>query len=184
MASSRLAFAIICAGALLWVYGFTSLVYFSSRKILPRRGTSVVLLFLSSLMCSLYVLCLSLMNPLSIMGTSFFLFLIPPCCIGSGIFKRLDTLETAGACSRALLESAALGGLLIAVSLLREPLGMGSVSFPGGVEGMVEISGGGHEGFFPIRIFAVSAGGLLILGYAVALFRYFRAFHGGTEENR
>lgn len=184
MASSRLAFALICAGALIWVYGFTSLVYFSSKKIMPQRGKAVILLFLSSLVCGVYVLCLSFISPLLIMGTGFFLFLVPPCCIGSGVFKRLESLDPAGAFSRSLQESLVLGGLIAALSLIREPLGMGSISFPGGVRGIVEISGGEYGGFFPVRIFAVSGGGLLILGYGVSLFRYFRSFHTGGEGNK
>jgi hypothetical protein len=183
LASSRLAFALVCAGALLWVYGFTSLVYFSSKKIMPRRGKPVILLFLSSLVCGIYVLCLFLINPLLVMGTCFFLFLVPPCCMGSGIFKRLESLDPAEAFSRSLLESMVPGGLIIALSLIREPLGMGSISFPGGIRGIVEISGGEYGGGFPVRIFAVSGGGLLLFGYGVALFRYFRA-HAGTEESK
>jgi hypothetical protein len=184
MASSRLAFAVICAGALIWVYGFTSLVYFSSQKIMPQKGKPVILLFLSALVCSIYMLCLFLINPLLIMGTCFFLFLVPPCCIGSGVFQRLESLAPGEAFSRALLESLVPGGLTVAMSLIREPLGLGSISFPGGAQGIVEISGGDYEGFFPVRIFAASGGGLLILGYGVSLFRYFRGFHAGTEENQ
>jgi hypothetical protein len=185
MASSRLAFAIICTGALIWVYGFTSLIYFSSQKLMPRRGKSVILLFLSSFVCGIYILCISFVNPLTIMGTCFFLFLVPPSGIGSGIFKRLEGLTTGEVFSRSLLEALVLGGIIIAMSLIREPLGLGSISFPGGVQGIVEISGE-YEGFFPVRIFAVSGGGLLILGYGVSLFRYFRGFHTniGTEENQ
>jgi hypothetical protein len=183
MASSRLAFGIICVGALLWVYGLTSLLYFSSFKIMPQGGKSIILLFLSALVCSIYVLCLSLVNPLLTMETCFFLVLVPPCCVGSGLFKRLESLALGEAFSRSLLESLALGGIIIALSLIREPLGMGSVSFPGGAGGIVEIPGGDYEGGGPVRIFAVSGGGLLILGYGVSLFRYFRGFHTRGEEN-
>jgi hypothetical protein len=182
MASSRLAFALICAGALIWVYGFTSLIYFSSKRIMPQRGKSVILLFLSSLVCGIYVLSLFFVGPLLVMRTCFFFFLVPPCCIGSGVFKRLESMDQAEAFFRSLQESLVLGGLIIALSLVREPLGMGSISFPGGVQGILEISGSG--GFFPVRIFAVSAGGLLILGYGISLFRYFRGFHTGGEENK
>jgi hypothetical protein len=182
LASSRLAFALVCAGALLWVYGLTSLVYFSSKKIMPQGGKPVILLFLSSLVCGIYALCLFLISPLLVMGTFFFLFLVPPCCVGSGVFKRLESLDLAEAFSRSILESLVLGGLIIALSLIREPLGMGSISFPGGIQGIVEISG--HGSFFPVRIFAVSGGGLLLFGYGVSLFRYFRAFYTGAEESK
>ncbi|MDR1863195.1 MAG: hypothetical protein LBQ67_04655 [Treponema sp.] len=183
-ASSRLAFAIICAGALIWVYGLTSLVYCSSQKIMPLKGKPIILLFLSSFVCSIYILCMFLINPLMIMGTCFFLLLVPPCCMGSGIFTGLASLTIEEVFFRSLLESLVLGGLIIAMSLIREPLGLGSVSFPGGAQGMIELTSGDYEGFFPIRIFAISAGALLILGYGVSLFRYFRGFHTKTEDNQ
>jgi hypothetical protein len=182
LASSRLAFAIICVGALLWVYGITSLIYFSGQSIMPKKGKPVILLFLSGFVCSIFALLLGFINPLVIMGTGFFLILIPPCCIGSGIFERFQSMDLGAAVSQALLEGAVLGGLVIAMALIREPLGLGSISFPGGAQGLVEIFGE-DGGFFPIRIFSVSSGAFLILGYGVALFRYVRGFnaHGGNQ---
>jgi hypothetical protein len=182
LASTRLAFAIICAGALLWVYGLTALVYFSGQRLMPKKGKPVILLFLSSLICSIYILLIGFLNPLLIMGTGFFLILVPPCCIGAGLFERLKSMDLGEAVSRSLLEGVVLGGMIIAVALVREPLGLGSVSFPGGAQGLVEIFGGEGESFFPIRVFSVSAGGFFILGYGVALFRYFRGVYTNIED--
>jgi len=176
LASSRLAFAILCGGALLWVYCLTALVYYSCWKFLPKKGKIIILLFLSTLICNLYLLLISLLNPLLAAGSWFFLVFIPPCCIGSDRFERLNALDIRECLPRVFLEAGCLGLLIIAISLIREPLGMGSLSFPGGIWGITEVFNPEEdgEGFFPIRLLSVSAGGLLILGFVVAVFRFFR----------
>jgi hypothetical protein len=142
---------------------------------MPKKGKTIILLFLLSLICSIYILFGFLLNPLLTLGTWFFLALIPPICIGSGIFEDLEGLELDESIPRVLLEALSLALLIIALSLIREPLGMGSLSFPGGPGGIVEFfNNDDGEGFFPIRVLSVSSGGLLLLGYIVALFHRFR----------
>ena len=179
MASSRLAFAIFCTGALLWTYCLTALAYYSGKKIMPKKGKFIILLFLSSFICSVYLLIISFLNPLLVSITWFFVVLVPPCCIGSGLFENLGTQDMGEIITRVSQEAASLGLVIIAISLIREPIGFGSLSFPGGVWGIVEIfsSKEGGEGFFPIRLLSASAGGLLILGFGVAVYRYFRSQH-------
>ena len=184
LASTRFAFAIVCTGALLWVYGLTALVFSCARPVLPGRGKTAVLLFLSSLLCGLFMLLIGLINPLIIMGTGFFLLLIPPCCLGSGFFEASGSEYPIEVFSRALLEAIVLGLLILAVALIREPLGMGTLSFPGGVEGIVELFILGESGsFIPVRILSMSAGGLLLLGYGIAVFRYLRERNGNIPRN-
>ena len=185
MASSRLAFAIFCAGAIFWVYGLTALVFFSARRFMSKKGKIIILLFLSSLICNMYLLLMSFLNPLLVAATWFFLVLVPPCCVGSGLFQLPETYDSADIQPRVWQEAACLALLIIAVSLIREPLGMGSLSFPGGAFGIVEIFSPdeGGEGFFPIRLLSVSGGGLLILGLGAAIFRYFRSQQSVTEDD-
>ena len=183
MASSRFAFALVCAGALLWVYGFTALIYSGARSILPSKGRIVVLLFLSAFFSGLYALLTSFLNPLLIMACSFFLFLIPPWCLGSGFFESAESADPIETVSRALLEAFIFASIIIAFSLIREPLGMGTISIPGGAQGIAEIFGSRDaDAFVPVRILSVSSGGLLLLGYGTALYRYFREKYSGTSE--
>jgi hypothetical protein len=175
MASSRLAFAIFCTGALLWVYCLSTLIFFAAKNIMPKKGKVVILLFLVSLVCSIYVLFGFLLNPLLTLGSWFFLILIPPVCIGSGIFADLEGIELDESIPRVFLEALSMSLLIIGLALIREPLGMGSLSFPGGPGGIVEFfSADSGEGFLPIRVLSVSSGGLLLLGYIVALFYHYR----------
>jgi hypothetical protein len=94
-------------------------------------------------------------------------------CTGSGLFERINSLEIDRAVSRAVGEAAVLGLLIIAFSLIREPLGYFSLSLPGGVQGIVKIFSLDGETLLPVRIIAGSAGALLLLGYGVGLYRYF-----------
>jgi len=184
MASSRFSFAIVCAGALIWVYGLTALVFSSAREIIPLRGRMIILLFLSAFFCGIFMLLAGMINPLLILGTVFFLVLVPPCCLGSRFFEASGSKAPGEVFPRALLEAIVLAGLILALALIREPLGMGTLSFPGGIQGIVEIFEV-REGnkFVPIRFLSASAGGLLLLGYGIALFRYFRERSGNIPRN-
>jgi len=183
MASVRLSFALICGGALIWVFGLTVLSYSCASSILPTKGRMVILLFLSSFFCGIFVILTSLINPLLIMGTFFFLVLVPPWCMSTGFFEALESLDPFEAISRALLEAAVFSGIIIAISLIREPFGMGTLSIPGSSQGIMEIyKGQNAETFLPGRILSISAGGLLLLGYIIALYRYFRNRSGNVSE--
>ena len=175
MASGKFAFALVCSGALIWVYGLTALIFSCARKIMPFRGKKVILLFLSTFLCGIFMLILYLLNPLLILGTFFFLLLIPPCCMGSGFFETVEPVDIAESVSRALLEAVILSAIILALAIVREPLGMGTLSLPGGLNGIVDFFDNREtDAFVPARILSVSAGGLLLLGYGTALYRYFR----------
>ena len=212
VASTRFALAIFCAGALLWDYGFTALIFYSGRRYMPKKGRFIILLFLSSLVLSIYILIMSFLNPLLLAGAWFILVLIPPSCAGSGLFNvpgipaevpgpdrspagqkgqamrgsSLDAQDTAELIPRVWQEAACLALLVIAISLIREPLGMGTLSFPGGAWGIMELLRFGEdgEGFFPVKLLSVSAGGLLLLGFGVAVFRYVRTQQSLEEDDQ
>jgi hypothetical protein len=60
---------------------------------------------------------------------------------------------------------------------------MGTLSIPGSVHGIMEIyEGQSARTFLPGRILSISAGGLLLFGYIIALYRYFRDRSGNVSE--
>jgi hypothetical protein len=183
MASGRLAYALVAAGALIWIYGLSTLAAFPCRRFFPRRGKTQVLVFLSALAGSVYLLFLCFISPVLGMETFFFVSLTPLLCISSGLFDRIYDLAVDEAVFRAFAEAAVLGGLVIAFSLIREPLGYFCLSLPGGIHGIVKIVSSGEAAFLPIRIIAGSAGALFLLGYGVGLHRYFRNQRGPLENN-
>jgi hypothetical protein len=171
-----LAFALVACVALLWVYGLTVLTAFVAKPILPKRGTKVIFLFLSSLMGSLFLLVLWLISPLLALGSAFIILLCPVYCMGSEIFAHLASETLERALVKTLIDAAILGFLIIAFALIREPLGFMSLSLPVGEgPGMAELfKDDDGTSLFPIRILASAGGAFLLLGYGVALFHHLR----------
>ncbi|AEF84509.1 putative membrane protein [Treponema primitia ZAS-2] len=174
IASARLAFAITAAGALIWVYGIAALVAAFAKPILPLKGRDIVWVFLSSFLSSIYLMLFYFISPYLAMETLFIIILVPLSFIGSGVCRRIADIEPEEAITKSLIEALVLGGLFIAMALIREPLGFGSLSLPGGSQGIVELFRLGDDLYFPISIIVGSSGGLLLLGYGLALFRRFK----------
>ncbi|MDR1586622.1 MAG: hypothetical protein LBS57_04115 [Treponema sp.] len=183
MASARLAYALLAAGALLWVYGLSVLAAHPGALIFPKKGKNLILVFLSSFVGSVYLLLLWFLSPLMGMEVFFFVSLTPLFCIGSGLFDRIKSMDIGDSVSRALSEAAIPGLLVILLSIVREPLGFFSLSLPGGVQGIVLLFSFQGESFLPVRIIASSAGALLLLGYGTCLYRWLRSVNSPKEEN-
>ena len=172
LASVRFAFALFCTGALIWVYALTVLIYSKSGKLMPVQGQKLILLFLSTFLCGIFIFIFSFINPLVVYRTAYILLLIPPIFIGSGLAEASKTVDPIKAFSKALLEAAVLSGIILGIALIREPLGMGTISFPAGVSGITETKG--ESGFVPLGILSVSAGGIMLFGYLLALYRFLK----------
>ena len=187
MASGRFAFAVACSTTLVWVYVLTALVFYAARPVMPSSGRNLILLFLSSFLCGLFVLLVSLINPLLIMNTTFFLLLIPPFCLSTGFFETIEPTDLFDTVIRALFEAVSLAGIILAFALVREPLGLGTLSIPSAAHGIRELFNREDSNtIIPAQIISVSSGGLLLLGYGTALYRYVRenyaeAFRGDNN---
>ncbi|MHB9291521.1 hypothetical protein Holit_00598 [Hollandina sp. SP2] len=183
IASSRFAFALVACVGLLWVYGLTGLTAFLAKPILPKQGVRVILLFLSSLIGSLFLLLLWLMSPLLALGSAFIILLCPVYCMGSEIFAHLASETLERVLVKTLIDAAILGFLIMVFALIREPLGFMTLSLPVGKgQGMVELlKDEDGTSLFPIRVLASAGGALLLLGYGAALFRYLRKPYSKEE---
>ena len=183
MASDRLAHAITVTGALVWVYGLSSLAAYAGERILPRRGRTVLLAFLTSFAAGTYLLLLWMLSPLCALETFLVISLIPLFCMVSGIFKQLGVLNLEDAFAASFTEAIIQGALIVLFALIREPLGYLSLSLPGGTQGMVFLFSFSTESFLPIHLITSSCGALLLLGYFLGLYRYFKAKYVPQEED-
>jgi hypothetical protein len=174
MASSRLAFALVTAAALLWVYNATMAALFFGRPVYPKTpmGKVAARITLTSVLGSLFLLFLRVTSPLLAMETAC-LVLLTPCYVSvSPLFDKPYGSEISSLLLKASLEAGSLGALIVAFALIREPVGFMALSLPGGASGIIELfSPPEGDGFLPVRIIAGSAGALLLLGYGAALFR-------------
>jgi hypothetical protein len=172
--SVRTAYAVICLCALIWVYELTVLVALAAKPILPKRGKSLLFVFLAGFLGSLFLLFMFLLNPILAGETLALVLLAPVICVGSDVCRRLDSLDLSEALVRAFLEALILGVLILALALIREPAGFGSLSIPGGSRGFITLFNMGGN-FFTARIISSSSGALILLGYGLAVFRRYRS---------
>jgi hypothetical protein len=194
MASARLSWAITVAGSLFWVYGLTSFAFafLSSpvcKKFFPVCGRMIIYTCLAAFFGTLYLMMFWLLCPFASLETFMLLLLVPLFCASSGVVEEQEMSEAANPhhdvfehVSDAVSQAASLAGLLVAFSIIREPLSFCSLSFPGTYQGMVTIMYFKSGAFFPMDIFAASAGALLLLGYFICLYQHFKGknFQGGA----
>jgi hypothetical protein len=174
MASSRLAFALVTAAALLWVYNAAAAALFFGQPWYPsaKTGRTAARIILASFLGCLFLLFLWVTSPLLALETSAVILLVPCYASISPLFDKADGSNIATLLLKSSFEAGSLGLLIIAFALIREPVGFMSLSLPGGRQGIIELfSPVDENGFLPVRIIAGSAGALLLLGYGAALFR-------------
>jgi len=187
MASSRLSWAITAAGSLFWVYGFTAFTFSAllsaaEGKLFPVKGRIIIYTCLASFFGSIYLLLFWFLCPFAAFENFLILMLVPLLCAGSGIVEQLSSdssnIDVFEHVSDSVSQAATLAGLLIALSIVREPLSYCSLSFPGTSQGMITIMYFTEGAFLPIGIFSSSAGALLLLGFIICLYQYSKGNKG------
>jgi len=156
------------------VYCLSTLAVHAGAKILPQQGRPVLLVCLTSFTASVYLLLLWIISPLCVLQMFFVISLVPVVCMLSGTIGRLETHGLKEKLFSSFYEALILGALIVIFSLVREPLGYLSLSLPGGPQGIVLLFSFENEALLPIRLIASSCGALLLLGYALGLYRYYR----------
>jgi Na+-transporting NADH:ubiquinone oxidoreductase subunit NqrD len=180
--TSRLAFALISALALLWVFGVSAMAVRLIRRFLPKKIFYTVLsLFLFSMIASFFLLIVELANPVLGKETALLVFFTPVICFACGIGTRSEDAPLKPAFIGAFTEALSIGLFLVFFALVREPLGYGALSLPGGARGVYELFMINAAGF-PVHIIAGSAGALLLLGYIFLVFRMVRPQKERREE--
>jgi Na+-translocating ferredoxin:NAD+ oxidoreductase RnfE subunit len=171
LASARFSYALTAVLALLWVYILSVL----SLRVpyLPRRGRGGIEVFLASFIAGLFTLILSFICPLLAMDSLLFLILCPLYCVSSGVLGRTEKLDLGEAVFQSYTEGMILSGLILALALIREPLGYGTLSLPGGRQGILCFVKFPEESFPPMRVLSSPAGAFFLLGYGAAVFRRF-----------
>jgi hypothetical protein len=176
IASGRITQALVCALSLIWIGVFTMTTAGLGRKYLPSETEDTVLVFIAALGSGIFYLVLSFVDPILAMESGLIIALSPAYIISSGLYHRVKEYDTLEMFSQAMAEALVLGLLVLGLSLIREPLGYGAVSLP--MVGMIRFAK--EE---PLRILQVSSGTLILFGYGMALYRYFRNQYTNSEDD-
>jgi len=191
MSSARLSWAITVAICLFWVYGLTALTFSSlssvlGKKFFPVIGKSTFYACLAAFFGCIYLFLFWLICPLAALECFFLLMLVPVFCAGSGIVQQIvsdnEKADIFDHVSDAVSRAVSLAVLMIAFSIVREPLSYCSLSFPGTYQGIVTIMYFKENAFFPIGVFSSSAGAMLLLGYIICLYQYGRKKKNSGED--
>jgi Na+-transporting NADH:ubiquinone oxidoreductase subunit NqrD len=170
-ATTRLSFSLVCALGLLAVDLLTVLFYRCARKYLPKEGRNFLIILISNFIGCIYFLLLNIFFPLLAAESVFLIIFLPIFCATSEVCIRCEELPVKNALSQTLREALCIGGLLIILSIIREPLGSASLTLPGGPEGMIELFNFSEKFQFSVRMLASSTGALFLLAYILVLFR-------------
>ncbi|MCL2270478.1 MAG: hypothetical protein FWC24_03940 [Treponema sp.] len=182
MASDRLAHAITVVGALVWIYCLSALAAHAGARFFPRRGRIALLAFLTSFIAGVYLLLLWILSPLCAMESFFVISIIPVFYMLSDIFRQLQKMSIKETVVASFTEALILGALIVAIALIREPLGFLSLSLPGGSRGIVLLFSFSTESFLPVHLLASSCGALLLLGYFLGLYRHLKSKNTPSQE--
>jgi hypothetical protein len=185
IASGRIASALVCLAALLWTNALTLFAAGVGRKALPEKGRDVVLVFVASFACFLFYFFVFLVSPFQAMENALCILLCPVFLLASGLYSRVHEYDAPEMVFQAVSEALVLGALILAMALIREPLGSGSISLPG--FGLIQFIGGEDQAsqalLEPIGLLKFSSGALIILGYGIALYRRRRNLYTNQEDD-
>ncbi|GHU39696.1 hypothetical protein FACS1894190_05430 [Spirochaetia bacterium] len=171
-ASVRLSFAIITACALLWQYLICIFITNIAKSVFPKKNGAFTSVLLAAFIGSVFYLILYFINPLLAIETGLFTGIVPILFAASGFSAAAQTATLQMALLHAFREALSTGLLIIALSCVREPLGFATLTLPGGDMGIFELFNNTALYPFPVRIIASSCGALLLLGYALLIFRH------------
>ncbi len=178
-ASSRLSYSLQAWLLLFCVYGFTLPIIKWGKPIIPEKYKTAITIMTVTFAASLFYLFMSMINPVSALELNFIVFLVPVTFLGSRIVERTDHLPPEEGVIRGLKEVLTLGGIIAAVSIIREPLGYGTLSFPF-ASSTVNILSDAIQERAVLQVFAAPAGGFILTACLIALVRLVFYRHGSS----
>ena len=170
IASGRLSFALITLFLLVCIYAFSLSVIQLAKSYIPVKFKTAIVIMIAVFAASISYFFLSLINPVSGLMFNFMVFLIPLSFLSSNIVKRVEKFMPGESILQGVKEALALGIILVAISLIREPLGYGTLSFPF-QENMVNLFPDGTRERLTLRGFTISAGVFFLIACMIAIIR-------------
>ena len=172
-ATGRLSHALIVGAAVFVVYVAAPLALKLAEPLVPDTYRTWVRVLVASTVAAIFSRIAGLVWPLLVRELALYLGMVPLCLISSGLIERSDKLRRLGALKLSVFEAAVLSGLALAFALIREPLGFGALSIPS-ADGITLLFYQVKAEALSLRSLSTTAGGFMILGYLLALYRKIR----------
>jgi len=174
VASDRLAHALVVAVALVWIRCLSAVAIAAAGRFLPECGRTAVLALVATFAAALFLFLLWLAFPLAALQVFFAVSLVPMFCAVSGLPEAAAGVGPLGVLRPAAGHALRAGAPVAALALVREPVGFGSLSLPGGAGGLVLFHPFGADSplFAPV---SGAFGALVLLGYGLWMYRHLRS---------
>lgn len=172
-ATSRFSYALILCAAVLTVYlAVPAIVQFASSAI-PAAHATFIRAVIASTVAGLFALGAGAFWPLLVRELGLYLMAVPLSLMASGLLDRTEAAGKLRALQLSAYEAVNLCVLAVAFSLVREPLGFGVLSVPA-PDGIAAVVGNEKNASAALVVFSSAAGGFILFGYVLALFRRIR----------
>ncbi len=172
-ASDRLSHGLIVSLSAILSYSLAPLLSGLGERSVPPRARTFVRVITVSAVGAIVARMAALAWPVTAFSLSLYLGAIPVCILASRVLDSAESRGALRAAADAAREALVLAVLIVALALVREPLGYGVLSLPS------------HDGYFLVlrsellqsvaaRAVSATAGALILLSYVLALHRRVR----------
>jgi Na+-translocating ferredoxin:NAD+ oxidoreductase RnfE subunit len=170
-ASSRLSCSIIVFFLLEAIYTITLCIIHGGKSIIPAKYKTAITIMIVTFISSLFYFFIDLIHPVSALELYFIVFLIPLTFLSSHLEKTASNFSASEEIIFGAKQASILGGIIIAIALIREPLGYGTLSLPFSNKMMYLLPESIQEQAV-LQVFSAPLGGFLITACLIALVRF------------
>jgi hypothetical protein len=181
-ASGRFSSAAIVFLLLAGIYTLALSIILFGKTIIPARYKTALVIAIVTFISSLFFLIVELIHPVTALELNLIIFLIPIVFLSSKIVQRIDHLSVGEGIALGMKEALMLGGIILVVALIREPLGYGTLSIPF-VGSMVKLLPDAIRERTALQVFASPVGGFILSACLIALIRLLSPRQASKTEN-
>jgi hypothetical protein len=184
-ASCRLSSSVVVLLLLTGIYAVTLSIIFFGKSIIPTKYKTALIIMILTFVSSLFYLAMEMINPVSALESHFIVLLIPVVFLGSRIVQRAEQFSPLEGILFGIKEASILGGIIMMISLIREPLAYGTLSVPF-VGKIVNLLSDPMKERVVLHVFASPLGGFLLTACCIVFVRlasFQQSSHVKTEDN-
>jgi hypothetical protein len=170
-ASARLSTSIIVFFLLTIIYTITLSIVHAGKSIIPAKYKTAIVIMIVTFISSLLYFFIVLIDPISSMELYFIVFLIPITFLSSHLETKTSYLSAGEEILLGAKQASILGGIIIAISMIREPLGYGTLSLPFSNKSLYLLPESIQEQAV-LQVFSAPIGGFIISACFIALVRF------------